>query len=119
MASLEAKNVDTPDETRSVPKVKIDIVQLSAVTIGRAVFEPGWKWSECVKPIAKTESCQTHHTTYIIAGRMHVRMDDGTERELGPGDAAIIPAGHDAWIVGNDPCVAVDFTGMADYAKPQ
>ena len=117
MAAMQAKNLDTPDETRPVPKAKIDIVKLGDVMIGRAVFEPGWKWSECVKPVAQTESCQAGHTTYIVSGRMHVRMDDGTEQELGPGAAAIIPPGHDAWIVGNEPCVAVDFSGMADFAK--
>ena len=116
MAGLQVKHLDAPDETRPIPKAKIEIVQLGNVTIGRAVFEPGWKWSECVKPIAKTESCQVHHTTYIVSGRMHVRMEDGTEQELGPGAAAIIPPGHDAWIVGNEPCVGLDFTGMGDYA---
>jgi mannose-6-phosphate isomerase-like protein (cupin superfamily) len=119
MAGLIAKHLDSPDETRSIPKGKVEIVQLGDVAIGRAVFEPGWRWSECVKPIVKSESCQTHHTTYIVSGRMHVRMDDGTEQELGPGDAAIIPPGHDAWIVGDEPCVGLDFTGMGDYAKPR
>jgi len=119
MATLEAKNLDTPDETRRFDKGKLDVVQLGSVSAGRAVFEPGWKWSECVKPIAKTESCQAPHTLYMIAGRMHVRMDDGTERELGPGDAAVVPPGHDAWIVGSEPCVAIDFTGVAEYAKPR
>jgi len=119
MATLEAKNLDSPDETRHFDKGRVELVQLGDVTAGRAVFEPGWKWSECVKPIAKTESCQAPHTLYVISGRMHVRMDDGTERELGPGDAAVVPPGHDAWIVGNEQCVALDFTGVAHYAKPR
>src|SRR5712692_8412038 len=111
MAGLEAKSLDSPDETRRFDKGKLDLVQLGTVSAGRAVFEPGWKWSECVKPIANTESCQAPHTVYMISGRMHVQVDDGTERELGPGDAAVIPPGHDAWIVGNEQCVAIDFTG--------
>ena len=119
MATLEAKNLGSPDETRQIPKGKIELVQLGGVTVARAVFEPGWKWSECVKPIAKTESCQAGHTTYVLSGRMHVQMDDGTTRVIGPGDVAVIPPGHDAWIVGNEPCVALDFSGMAEYAKPQ
>jgi quercetin dioxygenase-like cupin family protein len=80
-------------------------------------FEPGWRWSEHVKPIAKTDSCQATHLMYCISGRMHVRMDDGTEQEIGPGDLAAIPSGHDAWIVGDEPCVAVDWGGSANYAK--
>jgi hypothetical protein len=117
MAHLAAKPFDTPGETRTIPRGKIDLVQLEGVTFGRAVLQPGWKWSECVKPLAKTESCQAPHTTYIVSGRMHVRMDDGTERELQAGEAAVIPPGHDAWIVGDQPCVAIDFTGMPEYAK--
>ncbi len=117
MASLSAKHLNTPDETRSIPQGKLEIVQLGDVTIGRAVLQPGWKWSESVKPIVKSESCDTAHTTYIVSGRMHVLMDDGTEQELGPGDAAIVPPGHDAWIVGSEPCVAIDFAGMSEFAK--
>jgi hypothetical protein len=119
VATLEAKNLGSPDETRQFPKGKIDLVQLGGITAGRAEFEPGWKWSECVKPIAKTESCQAGHTIYVMSGRMHVQMDDGTAQEIGPGDVAMIPPGHDAWIVGNERCVGVDFSGLADYAKPQ
>src|SRR5829696_2492191 len=114
MATLEVKNLASPDETRRFDKGRVELVQLGNVTAGRGVFEPGWKWSECVKPIAKTESCQAPHTLYMISGRMHVRMDDGTERELGPGDVGVIPPGHDAWIVGNEQCVGIDFTGMGD-----
>ena len=119
MADLEAKTVETPDETRSFDKGKVDVVNVTGLTIGRFTLEPGWKWSECVKPIANTESCQAPHTVYMISGRMHVQVDDGTERELGPGDAAVIPPGHDAWIVGNEQCVVIDFTGVAEYAKPR
>jgi quercetin dioxygenase-like cupin family protein len=115
--NLQKKNMDSPDDTRSFNKGKMQIVNLQEATIGRFVFEPGWKWSESVKPIVKTESCQQMHTGYLISGRMRVRMDDGTEAEAGPGDSVIIPPGHDAWVVGNEPCIGIDFTGAKTYAK--
>jgi quercetin dioxygenase-like cupin family protein len=119
MAGLIAKSLDTPDETRPFAgKGKVDLVKLGGVTAGRGVFEPGWRWSEHVKPLAGTASCQAGHTGYILSGRMGVRMDDGTVGEVGPGDAMVIPPGHDAWVVGDEACVALDFSGMADYAKP-
>ena len=118
MAGLETKNLDTPDETRPFAgKGKADLVKLGGITVGRGVFEPGWRWSEHVKPLAGTASCQAGHTGYILSGRMRVRMDDGSEGEVGPGDAMVIPPGHDAWVVGNEACVALDFSGMAEYAK--
>jgi quercetin dioxygenase-like cupin family protein len=118
MASLEAKNLGSPDETRPFAgKGKAEVVTLGGQTIVRATFEPGWRWSENVKPIAKTDSCQAAHTGYIISGRMHIKMDDGTERDIGPGDAFVCAPGHDAWIVGNEACVALDFTAP-QYAKP-
>jgi mannose-6-phosphate isomerase-like protein (cupin superfamily) len=116
--TLETRNLDTPDETRSFEHGGINIVTVAGATVGRAVFNPGWKWSNDVKPIAGTESCQAPHTGYVISGRMHVVMDDGTEGEAGPGDAVAIPPGHDAWIVGDEPCVMLDWSGAANYAKP-
>jgi|SRR6266536_4255526 hypothetical protein len=118
MANLEAKKLDAPDETRSFDKGKLDVVNVTGATIGRATFEPGWKWSDCVKPIVGTDSCQTLHTGYVVSGRINIVMNDGTEREFGPGDAYRIEPGHDAWVVGNEPYVGLDFTGAADYAKP-
>ncbi len=94
------------------------MVNVTGATIGRATFEPGWKWSDCVKPIVGTDSCQTLHTGYVVSGRINIVMNDGTEREFGPGDAYRIEPGHDAWVVGNEPYVGLDFTGAADYAKP-
>lgn len=117
MASPQKKNLDSPDETRNFEDGKMQIVSVGDVTCGRFVFQPGWKWSESVKPVVKTDSCQLHHTGYIISGRMMTRMDDGTETELGPGDFGVIPAGHDAWVVGNEPCIGIDFTGAKTYAK--
>lgn len=117
MPKMEIKNLNSPDETRKFDHGKVDLVKLEGITFGLATFEPGWKWSESVKSLVKTESCQVLHTGYQISGRMHVRMDDGTEKEFGPGDVGIIPPGHDAWTVGNEPAVVLDITGMADYAK--
>jgi quercetin dioxygenase-like cupin family protein len=87
------------------------------VTIGRSTFEPGWSWEECVKPIVKTNSCEAPHTSVIISGKLKVRMDDGTEAEGGSGDGAVIPPGHNAWVVGDEPSGMIDFTGAKDYAK--
>ena len=117
LARMQRKNMDAPDEKRSFDKGILHLVTLSGVTFGRAILEPGWKWSTCVKPIVKTASCEAPHTQYIISGRLKIVMDDGQEDVLGPGDAAVIPPGHDAWVVGNDPVVAIDLTGMVDYAK--
>jgi len=117
MARMQKKSLNTPDEMRSFPKGKVELVTLSGITFGRATFQPGWKWSESVKPLVKTASCEAPHTQYIISGRLRVRMDDGTEEEFGPGDASIIPPGHDGWVVGNEPVVVIDITGMIDYAK--
>jgi hypothetical protein len=117
-SKIQKKNLDSsPDDTRDFEKGKVEIVNFGNVTIGRAIFEPGWSWSKCVKPIVNTNSCQAPHTQYVISGRLKVVMDDGTEEEFGPGDAAIIPPGHDAWVVGNESVVAIDFTGLKDYAK--
>jgi mannose-6-phosphate isomerase-like protein (cupin superfamily) len=94
----------------------VEVVTLGGVTFGRVTLQPGWKWSTCVKPIVKTESCQAKHLTYHISGRMRIRMDDGSEEEFGPGEVSLIPPGHDARIVGDEPFVAIDITGMANYA---
>jgi len=117
MGRMQKKSLDFPDETRSFEKGKLQLVTVSGVTFGRAILEPGWKWSKSVKPIAKTESCEAPHTQYIISGKLKILMDGGQEEELGPGDAAVIPSGHDAWVVGNEPVVLVDVTGMANYAS--
>ena len=118
MAAAEVKNFDSPDETRPFEgKGKADVVELAGKTIGRAVFEPGWRWSENVKPIAGTDSCEVSHLGYCISGRMKIFMDDGAEVEAGPGDVFAIPPGHDAETVGDEPCVALDFGEFGDYAK--
>jgi hypothetical protein len=121
MAQLEKKNFASPDETRPFQgKGKAEIVQVGGQMVNRGTFEPGWKWSENVKPIAGTDSCQTPHLVYIMSGRMKVMMDDGDQAEAGPGDVVAIGPGHDAEVVGNENCVALDFgSAVAQYAKPQ
>ena len=116
-AKILAKSFDSPDEVGTFEKGKVEIVNLGNVIMGKATLGPGWSWGTCVKPLVKTDSCQTSHTSVIISGRMKVRMDDGTEIEGGPGDTAVIPPGHDAWVVGEKPCISIDFTGMGGYAK--
>jgi hypothetical protein len=115
--NAEMKDMRSPDETRSFAKGKMEIVKIGGGTVGRATFEPGWKWSNDVKPIAKTDWCEAPHFMYQISGKMHVVMSDGKEFEMGPGEVAVIPPGHDAWVVGNEPVVAVDWQGATDYAK--
>ena len=115
---MEGRNLNIkPDDTRKFDKGKMDIANVGNVTIGRFTLEPGWKWSTSLKAMMKTDSCQQHHTGYIISGRMKVRMNDGTEMECGPGEVVVIPPGHDAWVVGNEPCVGIDFTGAKTYAQ--
>jgi mannose-6-phosphate isomerase-like protein (cupin superfamily) len=118
MNKMHKKTVSQPDERRTFDKGQVDLVSLGGVTFGRATLQPGWKWSTCVKPVAKTASCQVSHLQYHVSGRLRAVMDDGSEQEFGPGDVALIPPGHDAWVVGNDPVVVIDITGMANYAQP-
>jgi hypothetical protein len=117
---LEVKRGNVPDESR--PFAHHGHAELHMLASGggvmRGVFEPGWKWSEDVAPIAQTKSCQAPHLGYVISGRMVIRMEDGTEEELSPGDFFRISPGHDAWVVGSEPCVLVDFAGYTEYAKP-
>ncbi|MHB1929740.1 MAG: cupin domain-containing protein [Acidimicrobiales bacterium] len=108
--TLEVKNLESPDERRTMEHGVLDVANLSGATIVRATFQPGWRWSADVAPLVGTDSCQVAHTGYIVSGRFHVRMDDGREYDFGPGDAHVVAPGHDAWVVGDEPCVAVDFT---------
>ncbi len=118
---LDIKSLNTPDETRPFKaNGRVEIVNVGGMVVGRGVFEPGWRWSEHVKPIVQTNSCQAAHAAYIVSGRMQVRMQDGTQKEVGPGDIMVAAPGHDAWVVGNEPVVAIDFSAAAaDYAKPR
>jgi ethanolamine utilization protein EutQ (cupin superfamily) len=114
---MQRKSLARPDDTRSFDKGRVELVTVNDVTFGRATLLPGWKWSTCVKPHAHTQSCEAAHLQYHIAGCLHVVMDDGSVQEFGPGDVSWIPPGHDAWVVGNDPVIVVDISGMKDYAK--
>jgi hypothetical protein len=118
MAKIEKKALSAPDEKRSFDKGQVELATLGGVTFGRVTLQPGWKWSTCVKPIVNTESCQCSHLTYHVAGRMRVRMDDGSEEEFAPGEVSLLPPGHDAWVVGDEPVVAIDISGMENYARP-
>jgi uncharacterized cupin superfamily protein len=115
----EKKSFSAPDETRNFTHGRLDIVNVGGTAMGRAAFEPGWRWSQDVKPIVETESCQAEHLAYIISGHMTVVMDDGTRLSVGPGDVMALPPGHDAWIDGNETCEIIDFVGYEDYAKPK
>jgi hypothetical protein len=119
MNTYEVKSLNKPEEVRTFDKGKVELVKANGAMIGRAVFQPGWKWSESVKPIAKTKSCEAPHFQYHVSGTLHVKMDDGSEMDLKAGDIAYLPSGHDAWVVGKEPVVVVDFQGMLDYAKEQ
>ena len=114
---LTVRKFSSPDETRPFGNGRAEILKVSEGTIGRGIFEKGWKWSKDVKPLAGTQSCEADHCGYVLSGRMHVVMDDGQEADLEPGDLAVIPPGHDAWTVGSDACVIVDFSGMERYAQ--
>jgi uncharacterized cupin superfamily protein len=119
MAATVNKSFDQAEETRNVDKGKVEVLNMGGAQVMRATFQPGWKWSECVKPVAGTDSCQVAHMIYTISGRMIVKMDDGSEVEIGPGDVTSIPPGHDAWIIGDEPYVGVDFQGGSSYAQPR
>ena len=119
MAGVVSKSFDSPDETRTPDKTKIDVVKLGSTTAARTTFQPGWKWSECIKPVAGTESCQAHHVGAIIAGRLHVVHEDGTELEISAGDVYIVEPGHNAWVVGDEPVTSFEFDSKTaeEYAK--
>ncbi len=119
MAALEGKGFSSPDEVREfVSNGRVELVKLESGPVGKGTFEPGWRWSEHVKPLAGTDSCQVQHIGYVISGRMKVVGDDGAEVEVGPGDVFHMPPGHDAWTVGDEACVLVDFGGLHGYAQP-
>ncbi len=113
---LTSKGLDSPDETRTFDNGQVQVVKVGETTIGRYTLEPGWRWSENVKPIAGTDSCQAHHIGYCLTGRLHVVTDDGAEAEVGPGEAYEVHPGHDAWVVGDEAVTSIEFTGAEKYA---
>jgi hypothetical protein len=117
MNKAELKGFEKPDEVREFPKGRLELVKIGGATVGRAVLKPGWRWLTSVQPLAGTKSCEAPHFQYHVAGVLKVVMDDGKEFECRPGDVSLLPSGHDAWVVGNEPVVLVDFQGMIDYAK--
>jgi len=116
--SLEVKSHDSPDEARRPTKSEIDVVTVDDYTIARFTFEPGWRWSESIKPIAKTDSCQNNHVGYCVSGSLEVHTSDGGTATISAGDSYAVPPGHDAWVVGDEPFVGLEFLSAASYAKP-
>jgi len=119
VAGVQSRDFDSPDETRTPDKTQVDVVRMGATTAARFAFEPGWRWSQCVKPVAGTESCQARHVGVVHSGRLGISHDDGTEAEIGPGDAYVIEPGHDAWVVGDERFVGFEFESRSaeEYAK--
>lgn len=119
MQVTEHKSFEKPEEVRTFPNGKAEILHVGGADIGRLVLQPGWRWSRDVKPIAQTDSCHAPHFQYHVSGQLMIRMDDGTEILAKAGDITSLPSGHDAWVVGNEPVVLVDWYGASNYAKPR
>jgi mannose-6-phosphate isomerase-like protein (cupin superfamily) len=119
MAGVQKLDFDSPDETRTPEKTRVALVRVGSTTVGRLVCEPGWRWSECIKPVVGTDSCQVRHVGIVDSGTLHVVHDDGTEVDLGPGEAYVIEPGHDAWVVGDERFVALEFESRSaeEYAR--
>ncbi|HUK96690.1 MAG TPA: cupin domain-containing protein [Gaiellaceae bacterium] len=119
MAGVEARDFGSPDETRTPDKTTVDVVRLGGTTAARLRLEPGWRWSECIKPVVGGDRCQAHHVGLLQSGAMHVVHDDGTEQEIRAGQAYVIEPGHDAWVVGNEPVIGFEFEAKTaeEYAK--
>ncbi len=120
MAGVAKKSFDSPDEVRTPDKTRLEVVNLAGVKAARMTAEPGWRWSECVKPVVGTETCQAHHVGSVVSGALHVQHSDGSEMDIGPGDAYVIEPGHDAWVTSNTPFVAFEFDSntVEQFAKP-
>lgn len=118
-AKTQSKNMSSPDEVRTLPKSHIEVVKIGDLSLMRATFEPGWKWSKHIKPTAGADLCEYHHFGYLISGQMDIIMSDGSEATLRAGDVVDIPPGHDSWVVGNEPVVILDFLNAESYAKKQ
>ena len=118
VTKFEVKSHGSPDEVRSPDKTRVEVVRLEGFTLGRFNFEPGWRWSQCVKPVVKTDSCQASHVGYAVSGRIAVRMNDVTQKSIAAGDSYTIPPGHDAWVEGNERFVGIEVMSAEQYAKP-
>ena len=117
LAKMQVRGFGKPEETRKFDKGKLDLVKIGGAMVGRAEFQPGWRWSQSLKPLMKTESCEAPHFQYHLAGTLRIKMDDGTTKDVKAGEISFVPPGHDAWVVGKTPVVVIDFQGMVDYAK--
>jgi hypothetical protein len=119
MAGVEVRDFTSPDETRTPDKTRVEVVRFGGTTAARMTFEPGWRWSDCVKPVAGTESCQARHIGVVHSGRLRVKHDDGSEAEIGPGDTYVIEPGHDAWVIGDERFVGFEFEPKSaeEYAR--
>ena len=117
MAGVQTLDFESPDETRTPDKTRVDVVRLGPTTAARMVFEPGWRWSECIKPVVGTESCQVAHVGYAVSGRLTVRLNDGTQKTFEPGMSYTIPPGHDAWVEGNERFVCIEVMNAEQFAK--
>ena len=117
VTKFEVRSHNSPDEVRTPDKTRVEVVRLEGFTLGRFNFAPGWRWSECVKPVVKTDSCQASHVGYAVAGTIVVRLQDGTKQTIAAGDAYTIPPGHDAWVVGDEPFVGIEVMSAEQYAK--
>ncbi len=115
---LELVNLDEPSETRTFEKGRFELYRVGPVTLGRATYEPGWRWSEHVAPTAGTASCQVEHVGLVLGGQAVVKMDDGTERVMRAGDLFYVSPGHDSWVVGDEPYVSLHIVGSEGYAAP-
>jgi quercetin dioxygenase-like cupin family protein len=117
VTKFEAKSHDKPDEVRTPQKTRVEVVRLEGFTLGRFIFEPGWRWSECVKPVVKTDQCMNSHVGYVVSGRITVVLGDGSKKTLGPGESYTIPPGHDAWVEGSERFVGIEVMSAEQYAK--
>ena len=119
MATVESKSMDAPDERRTPDKTMVSVVHLGPATVARLQVEPGWRWSECIKPVVGGESCQAGHLGYVVSGRLLIAAMDGSELDIGPGDAYRLEPGHDAWVVGDEPFIALEFESKTaeNYAR--
>lgn len=117
VTKLETKSHDTPDEVRAPNKTRVEVVRLQGFAIGRFIFQPGWRWSECIKPVVGTDSCQATHVGYAVSGRMTIKMDDGSQKTIAPGMSYAIPPGHDGWVEGGEPFVGIEVMSAEQYAK--
>jgi hypothetical protein len=116
-AKVEHKAFEIPDEVRTFEKGRLELLKIGGGVVGRLTLKPGWRWSQHVKHIAGTEWCEAPHFQYQLSGKLHVAMADGIELETGAGDVSALPSGHDAWVVGYEAVVLIDWSGATKYAK--